>query len=269
MNVVSCMSANYVARSLNYQMTAGWGQGETATNQFFKPLKTFPQRFEALLQEIQGLGYAALDLWLPHLNPAWATPDHIAAAQELLDSYGLSVVSLAGGFGRSPEELEATCELASALGTTILGGGTPLLSSDRELAIGLLQKYGLKLAIENHPEKTPAEIQAKIGADETGSIGTAVDTGWYATQGYDAAQAIRQLGPAVLHVHLKDVRAVGAHETCRLGEGIVPVRECLKALADIRYSGAISIEHEPEHFNPDEDLKASLVLVKNWQAEFK
>jgi sugar phosphate isomerase/epimerase len=267
MTIVSCMSANYVARQVNYQMTGGWGQGDTATNQYFKPLKTFPQRFEALLQEIQGLGFDAIDLWLPHLNPSWATPEHISAAQELLDSYGLSVVSLAGGFGRTPEELEASCELANAMGTTIMGGGSQLLYTDRELTIGLLQKYGLQLAIENHPEKTPEEILAKIGKDDTGTLGTAVDTGWYGTHGYDAAQAIRRLGPVVQHVHLKDVRAAGGHETCRLGAGVVPVRDCLRALAEIGYNGAISIEHEPEHFNPDEDLKASLALVKGWLAE--
>jgi sugar phosphate isomerase/epimerase len=68
----------------------------------------------------------------------------------------------------------------------------------------------------------------------------------------------------VLHVHLKDVRAVGAHETCRLGEGIVPVRDCLRALAEMNYSGAISIEHEPEGFNPDEDLIASRERVETW-----
>jgi L-ribulose-5-phosphate 3-epimerase len=38
MNLISCMSANYVARQLNYQRTGGWGQGETATNLYFKPI---------------------------------------------------------------------------------------------------------------------------------------------------------------------------------------------------------------------------------------
>lgn len=214
MNLISCMSANYVARQLNYQMTGGWSQGDTATNLYFKPIKTFSQRFEELLKEIQGLGFDALDLWLAHLNPSWATPDHLSIAQELLETYGLTVVSLAGGMGRTPEEM-----------------------------------------------------LAKIGDGGEGTIGTAVDTGWYGTQGYDATQAIRRLGPSVLHVHLKDVRAAGAHETCRFGDGIVPVRACLRVLAEINYSGAISIEHEPESYNPDEDLKASRELLEIWLNE--
>ena len=267
MNLISCMSANYVARQLNYQMTGGWGQGETATNLYFKPIRTFPLRFEALLKEIQDAGFDALDCWLAHLNPTWASPDHVEAAHELLEAYGMSIVSLAGGMGRTPEEFEAICELAGAVGAPVLGGGCPLLATDRELVIGLLQKYGLKLAIENHPEQNPEEMLAKIGNGGEGMLGTAVDTGWYATQGYDAAQAIRRLGPAIFHVHLKDVRAVGGHETCRLGDGVVPVRECIRVLVEINYTGAISIEHEPESYNPDEDLKASRSLLVDWLDE--
>ena len=55
MNTISFMSANYVARQLNYHMTRGWGQGETATNNYFMPLETFPQRFEDLLVLVREL----------------------------------------------------------------------------------------------------------------------------------------------------------------------------------------------------------------------
>jgi len=41
---------------------------------------------------------------------------------------------------------------------------------------------------------TAAEMLAKIGDGEDGAVGTAVDTGWWGTHGYDAAQAIRELG---------------------------------------------------------------------------
>ena len=60
-------------------------------------------------------------------------------------------------------------------------------------------------------------------------LGATVDTGWWATQGYDPVRAIGELGERVLHVHLKDVHA-GEHVTCRWGEGIVPVRECVERL---------------------------------------
>ena len=61
-------------------------------------------------------------------------------------------------------------------------------------------------------------------------FGATVDTGWWATQGYDASLAIEELATDVLHVHLKDVRAVAEpHETCRWGDGIVTSRRACGA----------------------------------------
>jgi hypothetical protein len=70
MTTISFMTANYVARQLGYHMTGGWDQGDKATNAYFRPLESFPERFEALLEEISELGFTAIDLWQAHLNPA-------------------------------------------------------------------------------------------------------------------------------------------------------------------------------------------------------
>jgi sugar phosphate isomerase/epimerase len=258
------MSANYVARQLDYQMTGGWGQGDKATNDYFRPLETFAQRFETILLDIRALGFTMLDLWTAHLHWAWATPEHIALAQDLLRRHNLPVASLAGGFGATHEEFEAACRLAVAVKTKILGGSTPLLFQDRPFVVATLQKYDLKLGLENHPEKTPEEMLAKIGDGGAGRIGTAVDTGWYGTQGYDAAQAIERLGRHIVHVHLKDVLAPGGHQTCRFGQGCVPLEACVRALERIGYSGSYSVEHEPETFDPSEDCRANLAMLHNW-----
>ena len=66
----------------------------------------------------------------------------------------------------------------------------------------------------------------------------------------------------VFHVHLKDVRAPGSHETCRYGQGIVPIRACVEALQKLGYQGAISVEHEPEDFDPTDDCKANLATLR-------
>lgn len=265
-HTLSFMSANFVARTLGYHMTRGWGEGDEATQAHFRPLETFGARFEEVLRDVKALGFQAMDLWTGHLNPDWATDAHVSTTRDLLKSRGLSVPSLAGWFGSSPEEFEATCKLASALNIPVLGGSTSLLEKDRPFVLKTLERYGLRLGLENHPEKTPEEMLGKIGDTGSGRIGTAVDTGWYATQGYDAAEAIEALGEHVFHVHLKDVKEVGAHETCRLGEGIVPVERCLEALKRSGYTGPIALEHEPELFDPTEDVRASVKLVQDWLA---
>ncbi|MCI0579594.1 MAG: sugar phosphate isomerase/epimerase [Chloroflexi bacterium] len=264
MNQISFMSANYVARPLGYRMTRGWGEGDKATNEAFRPLETFGQRFIGMLQDIRALGFKAIDLWLAHLNPLWATSEHVATARAALEQHGLPVVSLAGGFGSTPEEFEASCRLAVALNTNILAGSTAMLDKDRPFVVATLQAYGLKLGLENHPEKRPEEMLAKIGDSGDGVLGTTIDTGWYGTQGYDAAEAIDKLKAHLVHVHLKDVLAPGAHETCRYGRGCVPIEGCVQMLQRLGYQGGISVEHEPEHFDPSEDCRANLAMLQEW-----
>ncbi len=264
-NPISFMSANYVARELGYQMTRGWGQGDAATNAYFRPIETFEQRFGTILRDIKALGFDALDIWTGHLNWSWATDRHLGIARELLEREGFTVASLAGGFGSTPADFEAACNVAVAVGTTILGGSSPLAATNRPLVVALLHKYGLRLALENHPdEKTPEDMLKKIGDGGEGRIGTAVDTGWYGTNGYDAARAIERLGDYVIHVHLKDVLAAGAHDTCRFGQGVVPIEDCVRVLQRMNYRGAYSIEHEPDHYDPSEDCRAMLPMLRGW-----
>lgn len=264
MNVISFMTANYVARQNGYHVTEGWMQGDNATNAYFRPVETFAQRLNEYLTDVKTIGFEAVDLWIAILNPAWATQEHIALTKDLLARHNLRVMSLAGWAGSTPDELERTCRLMRALNIGVLGGWIPLLAQDRARVVGMLQDYGLKLGIENHDEKTPDEVLAKIGDGGGGTLGATVDTGWWGTQSYNPVQAIEALADHILVVHLNDVLAAGAHNTCRYGRGCVPVRECVLALQRIGYAGAITVEHEPYDFDPTEDCIANLALVKEW-----
>ena len=265
MNPISFITANYVAREIGFEMTEGWMQGDNAVNATFSPLETYEERFGGLLAQVKGLGFEYIDIWTAHLNWRWATPEHIAIARQQLDKHGLTVTGYAGSSGATAEELEAACRTAAAIGATVLEGSTKMLHDDRATTVSTLQRHGVKLAIENHPnEKTPADILAQIGDGGAGTIGTAVDTGWWGTQGYDAARAIDELAPYVFAVHLKDVLAANLHETCRYGRGVVPIEGCVRALQRQGYTGTIGVEHEPEHYDPSEDCAAMLVMLQGW-----
>lgn len=267
MNPISFITANYVGRELGFRITGGWMQGDDATNAYFRPVETFGERFDVLLETITELGFESIDLWNAHLHWAWATPEHIATARDLLAKYGLGITSMAGGFGANLTEFEAACKLAAAIGAPVLAGSTPALASDRAGVVGLLKQHGLRLAIENHPaEKTPADILAQIGDGGDGTLGTAVDTGWWGTQGYDAAQAIEELRDHLFAVHLKDVLAAGGHETCRYGRGVVPIEACVRALQRIGYTGVIGVEHEPFNDDPSAECAEMLAMVRGWLA---
>jgi L-ribulose-5-phosphate 3-epimerase len=258
--VISFTTANYVAREVGYAMH-GWGQGDRATNEAFAPLETYGEKLDELLGDVAALGFTAVDVWGAHLGADWATDAHVETAVETLRRHGLTVTSYATWVG--PSNIERACELTIALGASLIGAG---FSGDPQALAPVLAKYDVRLGVENHPEKTPAEVLAKIAAGGE-LFGATVDTGWWGTQGYDAGRAIEELGEHVLHVHLKDVLAVGEpHDTCRWGEGIVPIQDCVRTLQHLGYDGHITVEHEPETFDPSEDIRAMRTQLEGWLA---
>jgi sugar phosphate isomerase/epimerase len=251
------MGANLVAQQLGWNMTEGWGQGDAAANEYYRPIATFEERFDAFVASAQGAGFDAVDVWHPQLSYQWATDEHLGAARRVLARHKVTVASYGSYYGETPDEFRRANEVASALGTRILGGQTALLAADRQSVIAILDEFDNVLGLENHPQPDAAALLAEIGTDRPDRIGATVDTGWFATQGADAAQVIRELGSRVFYVHLKDVRAAGAHDTCAYGDGVVPIEDCVRALREIGYTGGISIEHEPEHYDPFPEVIAS------------
>ena len=259
------MSANEVARQIGYAMPEGWSQGDRAANLHYRPIETYRERIDELFGRARGLGFEAIDLWTAHLNPAWATDVHVEIVIDRLAAHGLRLASLAWWMGPGLEQVEAACRIAVALGRPVIGGGLSVEGDDHGRFTELLERHDLRFGLENHPERTPEEVLDRIG-NLGERVGATVDTGWFGSQGYDAGEAIERLGDRVFHVHLKDVREAGAHRTCALGDGIVPIERCLEALVQIGYRGAISIEHEPDDYDPTDEVRAGRELVEAWLA---
>lgn len=259
---IAFMLANYAFRPLDYAL-GPWALGEQATSAYFQPIRSFGERFEAYLADVRDLGFRAVDLWQPMLDQRWLTDAHLDSAVELLDRYDLLVTSFAGWLGETADEFETNCEVASALGAPLLTGST---GADRASVVTALRKFGLPWGYENEAEKSPEELLKVIGEDDRDVIGICADTGWFATHGYDPANALRILAPRLLHVHLKDVRGRGDHVSCRYDAGVVPLERCVRVLEEVGYSGAISVEDETSGGDPSEDCIASLHLLKLWLA---
>jgi sugar phosphate isomerase/epimerase len=148
---------------------------------------------------------------------------------------------------------------ARLLGIGLVAGGLPLERAP-EIA-RLAREQGMRVAIENHPERHADEVLAKIG-DHADVLGACVDTGWWLTQGYDPVAAVRALGKHLFHVHLKDISAAGKHETCALGDGLLDVAAVLAALREVGYDGYLSVEHEPDDYDPTAEIVRSRELVE-------
>jgi predicted dehydrogenase/sugar phosphate isomerase/epimerase len=272
---ISFVTANFVARQLGYRMEHGWMQGDAATQAWFSPLPTFATRFDEMLQEVKALGFDAIDLWGAHLHWHWATLSHLDTAKALLAKHGLAVRSYATWVGGDAADLRAACQLCNYIGIPLIAGNIELVARNRTEETNILREYGVLYAVENHPEKNAAELRARIGQGDEDVVGVALDTGWCATQSWNALEALRELYPRLFTIHLKDVKAKRSqpsglpfvdmgHETCRLGEGVVPAQTVVEELRRLDYRGSICIEHEPEEFDPREDCRAGLERVTRW-----
>jgi L-ribulose-5-phosphate 3-epimerase len=256
--VIAFTTANYVARATGWSMH-GWNHGDRSTQEHFRELDAYGERLDEVLASVRALGFDTIDLWGAHLGTDWATDEHLAIARETLVRHGLRVATYATWI--TPANVERACALATGVGTSLIGAG---FSGEPEALAPVLREHDVRLAVENHPERTPREVLDKIERGGA-AFGTTVDTGWWGTQGYDAASAIDELGEHVLHVHLKDVRAVGEpHDTCVWGEGVVDVEECVRALQRSGYEGALTIEHEPEDHDPSDEIVELRARLEAW-----
>lgn len=277
-NRFSCMTANFVAQPLGYHMPNGWAQGDQATNAAFAPLSTFEELFEDVLEHAKELGFNAIDLWSRHLAWDWATPEHITIAKALLLKHGVAVRSYSAWVMGDASDLRSVCRLCRLFDIPYIAGHIELVDTDRETAVSILREFGVGYAIENHTETSIDQVKARLGEGDEDVIGIALDTGWCGTRDWDAMEGLYSLYDRIFTVHVKDVlakrdEATGyefadwGHETCRLGDGIVPVEAVVKELRRRGFRGSVCIEHEPERYDPSEEIKDSLRIANQWWAE--
>jgi len=83
-------------------------------------------------------------------------------------------------------------------------------------------------------------------------IGYCIDTGHTMRIDVDPVAAIRMAGSRLYNVHVRDLTAAdakGGRVSVPMGEGVMPMREIFRALAEIRYPYYVDLELE----NHDDD----------------
>jgi sugar phosphate isomerase/epimerase len=220
---------------------------------------------EAALDVVQALGLAHVEL-IPttkllffrfgeHL-PVSADSAAIERARTLCAARGIGIS--AHGVNEVPdlaaaERLFAFAELARIRVLTI----APSAGVLGELGPLFAQHPERRLAIHNHgphlPWETVAEIEQALAMRHP-SLGACVDTGHFIRSGIDPVEAILRFGARVHAVHLKDYASEGAlAEGCLLGRGRLDLAATFRALREVGFAGALSLEYEenPERVVPD------------------
>ncbi|MFC0472118.1 sugar phosphate isomerase/epimerase family protein [Halalkalibacter kiskunsagensis] len=254
---VAFHTANYFARASHYQTTiADWGAAERRVIEQFSLAE-----FDQICSDISAAGFSNIELWMGHAFPKFMTAYLAKELKSIVEKHHLDIIGYSCSLGdpiRFPKWTRLCFETCQMLGIEMITSG--ITKETAPVIYSYCREYGIKVAVENHPEKHPEEIRKVIG-DYGDMLGAGVDTGWFGTQGFPAHEALRQLKGHLFHVHLKDVKEVGEHNTVELNKGVVNIVECLSVLEQIDYKGIISIENEAADRDPTNECIASLNLV--------
>jgi sugar phosphate isomerase/epimerase len=262
---VSFITANFVAREVNYALSPfSWAAADAATQAAFHGPQ-FAAKFDELCGIVAALGFTAIDLWVAHLNPLKASDGMVDEALAILKRHSLTVVAYTAGLGRAEltrQQAERIYSVAQRLGTPLLGVG--LHPDQARLAFELGRAYGIRYAIENHPERTPEELLARLG-DYGEIIGLTQDTGFWGMFGVDAVAATHRLKDHLLHMHLKQMKQTPTGWECSAyDDGVVDIQGVVAALRADGYQGAISIEIETTEHDPQPLVSRSRDLLAGW-----
>ncbi len=76
-------------------------------------------------------------------------------------------------------------------------------------------------------------------------------------------EAIKQVGPRVFNVHMKDLASFTEKESqVEVGQGKMPVKKIFEALIGIRYEGFVDLEYEINEKEPLPGVIESLAYMR-------
>lgn len=130
-----------------------------------------------------------------------------------------------------------------------------------------VKEYDIRIAIHNHgPEDklwpSPLDVlKAVKGLDVR--MGCCIDVGHTVRAGTDVVQAIREAGPRLFNVHIKDLTSFQSKESqVPVGDGIMPVRKMFEALIAGNYKGFVDLEYEIHPDDPMPGVIASFAYMR-------
>jgi sugar phosphate isomerase/epimerase len=173
--------------------------------------------------------------------------------KRIMNDAGLEAIGYASPLSR------AALQVCQWLGSPRVNHGFPGKTADE--ATRLCQEFGIQFNLENHFQRSTAQILEPIGGGNEW-LGVCVDTGWLGTVGLSGPEVIAECGELVRHTHIKDVEAAGGHATVLLGEGVVDPAACIQALKGISYPGWYSWEDEPEDRNPLDSAERNRLWIE-------
>ncbi len=163
-------------------------------------------------------------------------------------------------------DIRSRFEYAKRAGVPVLVAGDPAPDILPRIE-RFVREYNIRLAIHNHgPEDklwpSPLDV-LKAVKNMDPRMGCCIDVGHTVRAGTDVVQAIREVGPRLFNVHMKDLADFSSKESqVAVGEGKMPVRGIFEALLAIRYPGYVDLEYEIYPDDPMPGVRASFACMR-------
>lgn len=246
-----------------------------------QPLR--PMSLEGFLRRAKELevdGVSLESCFFPHLDGSY-----LAGINGVLDEYGLDRVyawghpdGLEGGANQQAyDDMVASFEHARAIGADVMRVvGSSLMFRKQPHqpqlerlarmfsdAVPIAERYGVRLAVENHIDFTADEMLWLLTAVNSPYLGINFDTGNFVRLLDDPVRAMEKLAKYVYATHIKDLKlqkGIGADEwyffsSTPVGDGIVDNLKLARLLARAGYQGFLAVEIDFLHpdYGGDED----------------
>jgi len=168
------------------------------------------------------------------------------------------------------EDIRQKFEYVKAAGIPIIVGSPTHESIGR--VESFVKKYDIKLAIHNHGTEdkqwpSPHDILKVIGNMDK-RIGCCVDLGHAMRAGDDLPTTLREVGPRIFDIHMKDLADPHKKESqCDVGDGVMPVRKIFEALIEMKYPGNVDLEYEINGADPLPGVLKSFAFMRKTLVE--
>jgi sugar phosphate isomerase/epimerase len=226
---------------------------------------------EGMLKRTKDLGLKYAEFYDKHVPPA-STPGQIGAVLKLCAEYEVKPVAFGvHRFTKDHDGNKKVFDFGKALGIKMFSADPDPNSFDS--LDKLCDEY--KIAIGIHPHGPDgkklhrwygSEVILPAVKDHHALIGTCIDTAHILRceqlgKKLDPAEEIRKMGKRNFGLHLKDHDNQTKTDVV-YGRGPLDVPAVLKALKDVGFQGAISVEYEANKENPSPDMAACLEVLK-------
>jgi sugar phosphate isomerase/epimerase len=228
---------------------------------------------EPALKRMKELGLKYAEFYEKHI-PKNSSPEKIKGILDLCKEYGVTPVGFGvSGFTKDHDANKKLFEFGKALGLKYLSADPTMDAFDS--LDKLCEEYKIAIAIHPHGPSGKgrhqwwsAEIIMKAVKDRHKLIGACLDTGHLLRMAQlgetlDPAQQVKVMGERNFGMHLKD------HDNKRKTDvvfgdptGTLDVAAVFKALRDVKFVGAVSIEYEANPQEPTADMKKCVEYVR-------